>query len=163
MATDDARFEDGAEQPLFLTANDVEGLGVMAALTQDAVFPMTEMRWQAKARRFAILLNRFRWEDKAQAERRGRPYERVQSLLVADGVLGVQSQGIDRSDSETVLSLLSLDWAGADDPDRDPSGRLTLTLAGDGAVAIEAECLDVTLKDVTRPYLAPSGKAPDHG
>jgi hypothetical protein len=37
-----------------------------------------------------------------------------------------------------------------------------LTLAGDGAIALEAEALEVTLKDVTRPYLAPSGKVPNH-
>jgi hypothetical protein len=41
------------------------------------------------------------------------------------------------------------------------TGRVVLTLAGDGAIAAQAECLDVTLRDVTRPYLAPSGKAPD--
>ncbi len=33
---------------------------------------------------------------------------------------------------------------------------MVLTLAGDGAIALEVEALDVTLKDVTRPYIAPS-------
>ena len=37
-----------------------------------------------------------------------------------------------------------------------------LTLAGDGAIALEVEALEVTLQDVTRPYRAPSGKAPAH-
>jgi hypothetical protein len=37
-----------------------------------------------------------------------------------------------------------------------------LTLAGDGAIALEVECLDVTLRDVTRPYAAISGKLPMH-
>jgi hypothetical protein len=37
-----------------------------------------------------------------------------------------------------------------------------LTLAGDGALALEVEALEVTLKDVTRPYAAPSGHAPGH-
>jgi hypothetical protein len=41
-------------------------------------------------------------------------------------------------------------------------GRLTLVLAGDGAVALDVETLEVTLRDVTRPYVAVSGKAPDH-
>jgi hypothetical protein len=44
----------------------------------------------------------------------------------------------------------------------DGTGRLTLTLAGDGAVALEVEALDVRLDDVTRPYPAPSGKVPQH-
>ena len=38
-----------------------------------------------------------------------------------------------------------------------------LIVAVIGAVALEVEALDVTLQDVTRPYLAPSGKVPDHG
>ena len=45
----------------------------------------------------------------------------------------------------------------------DGTGTLTLTLAGDGAVALSVEALEVTLKDVTRPYRAPSGKVPSHG
>lgn len=156
--TEDATFEDGAEAPLFITAVDIEGLAVVAALAQDAVFPITEMKWNKAARRFAVLLNRFRWEDRAAAEARGRPYERVQSLLVIEDVSQVQSQGIDRAETETVLSLLSLAWEAGEDG----TGRLILVLAGDGAVALTAECLDVTLKDVTRPYIAPSGHVPTH-
>ncbi|RDC74722.1 DUF2948 family protein [Rhodovulum sp. 12E13] len=154
----DASFDEGGERPLFLAAMDDEGLAVISALAQDAVFPVSEMRWQPRRRRFAVLLNRFRWEDRARAEARGRPYERVRSLLVVDDVLAVRSQGIDRSEAETVLSLLSVTW----EPGEDGAGRVLLTLAGDGAVGLEAECLDVTLKDVTRPYAAPSGTAPGH-
>jgi hypothetical protein len=39
---------------------------------------------------------------------------------------------------------------------------VTLVLAGDGAIRASVECLDVTLKDVTRPYLAPSRHMPKH-
>ena len=34
---------------------------------------------------------------------------------------------------------------------------------GDGAIRARVEALEVTLKDVTRPYRAPSGHVPDHG
>ena len=67
----DARFEDGAEHPLRLIAQDAEGLGILAALLQDAVFPITEMRFAKTRRRFALLLNRFRWEDRAAAVEAG--------------------------------------------------------------------------------------------
>jgi hypothetical protein len=154
----DARFEDGGEAPLHLVAQDAADLGVVAALVQDAVFPITEMRWQKSRRRFALLVNRFRWEDREAADRAGRAYERVQSLLVVDDAMAVRTQGIDRADRDTVLSLLDIGW----DAGEDGTGRVLLTLAGDGAIAIEVEALDVTLRDVTRPYLAPSGKAPNH-
>lgn len=155
--SEDARFEDGREAPLHLKALDVEDLTVLSALAQDAVFPVSEMVWQPKARRFALLLNRFRWEDSASLAGRHAP-ERVQSLLVMSDVLHVASQGIDRRDKDLVLSLLSL----AFEPGADGTGRVILLLAGDGMIALEVECLDVTLKDVTKPYLAPSGAAPRH-
>ncbi|MDE4190352.1 MULTISPECIES: DUF2948 family protein [Rhodobacterales] len=155
----DATFEEGREAPLNLGAQEEEDLKVISALVQDSVFPVTEMRWQASRHRFALLVNRFRWEDRAAAEKRARAYERVQSLLVVDNVLGVASQGVDRSDKDLVLSLLSLSF----EPGEDGAGHLVLTLAGDGAIRLSVEAIDVSLRDVTRPYTAPSGKAPDHG
>ena len=156
--TRDARFEDAREAPLRLKALEPDDLSVVSSLVQDAVFPITEMTWRRRERRFAVLLNRFRWED-AQAERRGnRDYERVQALLVIDEVLKVASQGIDRGDSDLVLSLLSVNFEPADAPGR----KEILTFAGDGAIACDVEALDVTLKDVTRPYVAPSKSAPRH-
>lgn len=154
--TDDATFEDGREAPLNLGAFDPDDLQVISALTQDAVFPITEMSWQAGQRRFAILLNRFRWED--QGRERHAP-ERVQAILVIDNVLRVASQGIERSQADTILSLLSVSFH----PGEEGSGHVLLTLAGDGALRLEVEALEVTLKDVTRPYVAPSRKTPDHG
>jgi len=153
--TDDARFEDGREVPLYLGAFDVDDLQVISSLAQDAVFPVTEMTWRAGDRRFALLLNRFRWEDELRTQ---HAPERVQSLLVVDNVLGVASQGIDRSDADTVLSLLSVGFESTGDG----AGFLTLILAGDVAIRLEIEALEVTLKDVTRPYRAASGKAPRH-
>ena len=64
----DARFEDGEEGPLRLIARQAEDVVVLSSLLQDAVFPMSEMRYDRKARRFALLVNRFRWEDRAAAE-----------------------------------------------------------------------------------------------
>ncbi|WP_027256614.1 MULTISPECIES: DUF2948 family protein [Leisingera] len=155
----DASFEDGREAALNLGALEAEDLKILSSLVQDAVFPVTEMSWRASERRFALLVNRFRWEDREAAERRGRAFERVQSLLVVDNVLAVASQGVDRKDKDLVLSLLSVVF----EPDEDGAGNVLLTLAGDGAVRLAVEALEVSLRDVTRPYLAPSGHAPDHG
>lgn len=154
----DASFHDGREAPLNLGAEDADDLQVISTLTQDAVFPVTEMKWQRSERRFALLLNRFRWEDKDAAAQRGRAFERVQSVLMFDSVLSVASQGIDRGDKDMILSVLSVDF----EPGEDGAGQILLTLAGDGAIRLQVEALDATLKDVTRPYQAPSGQAPHH-
>ena len=121
-------------------------------------FPVTEMSWRPSQRRFALLLNRFRWEDKEAASRRNRAFERVQAVLVFESVLSVASQGIDRSEKDMILSLLSIEF----EPGEDGAGDVLLTLAGDGAIRLRVEALEATLKDVTRPYRAPSGHAPHH-
>lgn len=156
--TEDAKFEDAGEQPLALRALDAEDLQVLSALAQDAVFPGDEMQWDSARRRFALLLNRFRWEDAEAADRRKRQFERVQAVLVVEDVLKVSSQGIDPKDGDTILSLLEVSF----EPGTDGAGRVELTLAGDGAIALEVETLEVTLKDVTRPYIAPSRSKPGH-
>ena len=154
----DARFEDGAETPLRLIARDADDLAVIAGLIQDAVFPITEMAYDAPRRRFALLVNRFRWEDRAAAEVAGRAYERVRAMLVVEDVLRVRTSGIDRADRDVILSALTLGFV----PGPDGTGPLTLTLAGDGAVALEVEALEVRLDDVTRPHRAVSKAAPQH-
>ncbi len=151
--TEDARFEDGAARPLNLGALDVEDLQVVSALVQDAVLPVTEIKWQKGQRRLALLVNRLRREERAPQ------VERVQSLLVIDNVLGVSSQGVDRSDADMVLSVLAVEF----EPGEAPEGFVTLVLAGDGALRARVEALEVSLRDVTRPYVAPSRKLPDHG
>ena len=153
--TEDARFEDGRERPLNLGALDAEDLKVISSLTQDAVFPITEMTWAPKAHRFGLLLNRFRWEDSGAG--RHAP-ERVQSVLAFDLVQRVSSQGIDRSDKDMILSLLSIHF----EEQAEGSGDILLTLAGDGAIRLQVEAIEATLRDVTRPYEAPSKSVPRH-
>lgn len=154
--SEDASFEDGREAPLNLGALDADDLQVISSLLQDAVLPASEISWRPKERRFALLANRFRWEDDGR-DRHGS--ERVQSLLVIDHVLRVASQGVNPGEKDMILALLSISF----DPGEDGAGQLHLTLAGDGAIRLDVEALEVTLKDVTRPYRAPSGKAPEHG
>ncbi|UWR10886.1 DUF2948 family protein [Sulfitobacter mediterraneus] len=151
----DARFEDGREAPLNLGALDEADLEVISSLAQDAVFPASEMTWDSKGKRFALLLNRVRWEDDGKT--RHAP-ERVQSVLLFSNVQSVASQGVPKGDADVILSVLNITFEEADAP----SGHVLLTLAGDGAIRLAVEALEVTLKDVTRPYVAPSKKLPDH-
>ena len=153
--TEDARFEDGREAPLNLGALDVEDLNVLSSLAQDSVFPASEMRWHRSGARFALLLNRVRWEDDGKS--RHVP-ERVQSVLMFNTVQSVASQGVPKGDADTILSLLSVTFEETDAP----SGHIILTLAGDGAIRLSVEAIDATLKDVTRPYQALSKKLPSH-
>jgi hypothetical protein len=152
--TRDATFEEGAQRPLRLKALDGDDVQVISALVQDSVLPAAEMAWRKSERRFGMLLNRFRWEDPATT----REAERVQSVLCVENVMAVRSQGLDPRDRDTVLSLLAVVFA----PGEDGTGTIRLILAGDGEIAIDVEAPELVLRDVTRPYAAPSGKAPRH-
>ena len=149
----DARFEDGLEKPLRLIAFDAEDLQVLSAMTQDAVLPVAQMTWHSSERRFALLLNRFRWEARGASQ-----VERVQSVLSFEDVKAVQTQGFNRTDPDLVLSLLSLTFT----PKSDGAGAFLLTFAGDGAIRLEVEALEAGLRDVTRPYFSPANRAPSH-
>ena len=155
---EDARFEDGIEKPLRLKAQDGDDLVAISTVLQDAVLPVSEMQWQREEQRFGLLANRFRWEDADAAASSKRAVERVQAVVVFDSVVGVRSSGLDMKDKEQVISVLSMTF----EPKEDGAGTVVLTLAGDGAIALDVECVEVTLADVTRPYVAPSGKVPSH-
>ncbi|MHA6345773.1 DUF2948 family protein [Roseivivax sp. CAU 1761] len=149
----DARFEDAAPRAVYLGAMDADDLTVLSALVQDAVLPASEISWRPRERRLAFLVNRPRRE-----ERRGVQPERVQSVMVVENALSVASQGVPKGDADTVLQILAVTFA----PGPDASGHVEITLAGDGAIRVEVEALEVTLKDVTRPYQAPAGRLPEH-
>ncbi|QFS82330.1 hypothetical protein FIU97_05990 [Roseivivax sp. THAF40] len=150
--SEDARFEDATPKPLNLGALDIDDLAVLSALVQDAVLPATEISFSRKERRLALLINRLRHEE-TRAD-----VERVQAVLSVENVLKVASQGVTRGDADTILQILSI----AFQPGEDGAGFVEITLAGDGAIRAEVEALELRVKDVTRPYLAPSGKRPDH-
>lgn len=153
----DASFTDGEGIPLHLGAADAEDLKVLSALVQDSVLTVADIAWDGSARRLALLVNRFRWEDRRITEGQ-QPAERVRAILLINDALAVHSDGIDREDRDMVLSLLSLAWT----PGEDGTGRLTLIFAGDGEILIEAESINLDLRDVTAPYAAPSGRIPRH-
>ncbi|HKD48987.1 MAG TPA: DUF2948 family protein [Rhizomicrobium sp.] len=131
---------------LVLKAGDAEDLEVLSARLQDAVGRLKDFIWLPKERRFAVLLNRFRWED---AKGRGT---RVKAALRFDGVSKVQSHNVKHGAPEAIVSLLAVTYtqAGQDDP----GGVIELTLAGGGAFRLTVECIDAELTDLTRPWTA---------
>jgi len=156
--TQDAGFNDALDRPLNLGAQDAEDLQVISSLIQDAVLTVDEINWNRMERQAVFLLKRFRWEDVELAEKQGRDPERVKSLLVIQNATGLASHGIDRKQTDAILSLMSLEFSGA----KDGVGDMILTFSGDGAMKVQIDGLDITLRDVTRPYVAPSKHVPHH-
>lgn len=128
-----------------LMALDSEDLDVLAAHMQDAVLKEADLQYDAKARQFALVANRFVWEE---AEgRRQRSFERRRAAMHFDRVLSVRSRGIRRNDPEQVLSLLTVQFLAEEGMDA-PSGVIELIFAEDVSVRLEVECIEVQLADL---------------
>ena len=66
--SEDARFEDGEQKPLNVGAFDTRDLEIVSSLIQDSILPTSEIKWLANSYKLALLINRFRWEDKKSAQ-----------------------------------------------------------------------------------------------
>lgn len=141
-----------AANALKLLAEDVEGLGVIAAAVQDALVKPEDIKLDSRSRTFGLEINRFQWE------RAGKriPYFRSRAVLAFAGVQGVRSRAVSR-DIDAVHALIDVRFEPAAEP---PAGVLTLTFAGQTQIQLNVECLDVTLADIGPPW--PTRRKPDH-
>lgn len=133
---------------LRLRAEDADDLAVISACLQDAVTSREQMRWQPKERRFAMLLNRYRWE------RQGG--ERIRAGLHFEGVEKVVTRDFDGVGPGQVLSLLAIASSARDEG----RARITLVFAGGPLVRLETECIDASLDDIGEGWTTP--RHPDH-
>ena len=156
--SEDACFEDGDDKALNIGAFDKHDLEVVSSLIQDSIFPTSEIKWLSKVDKLALLINRFRWEDKNLAQLRNIKAERVQSLLMISHVKSISSSGFSPKQKDKILSILSASFDGEDGG----SGSISIVLSGNGGIRVEVDALEIHLRDVTMPYIAPSGTAPEH-
>jgi hypothetical protein len=156
--SEDARFEDGEDKALNIGAFDKNDLEIVSSLIQDSILPASEIKWLSNSNKLALLINRFRWEDKSLALSERRKLERVRSLLMIHHVKNISSSGFSPKQKGKILSILSTSFDGDDGG----SGNVLIVLSGNGGIRIKVDALEVNLRDVTMPYIAPSGLSPEH-
>jgi len=124
---------------LKLIALDPEDLAVISAHLQDAVAKVGDIAYLPKAKRFAMVLNRFDWtgsdQDTPVRRRAGVHFDRV---------LAARLRGVDPAASDAILNLLTVEFAETEPP----SGTVTLFFSGDVAIRLEVECLEAALSDL---------------
>ena len=160
---------------LKLRARDAGDLEMIAAILQDALVPLADMKYLPREQRFALLLNRFRWEGapKERVGKAGSPsgrraksssgqdarfadqdataFERVHAALVFDKVLGVKHRGTGAAAKGGVLALLTLRLDGA---------VVVISFAGGAEIRLEVERLSCHLEDLGEPW--PTVWRPQH-
>ncbi|MBS0273299.1 MAG: DUF2948 family protein [Proteobacteria bacterium] len=130
-----------------LAAEDAEDLQIISAKLQDAVSRVGDLVWLPKARRFAALFNRFKWENKRKSDNL-----RVRSGLYFNGVMSVKSHKIMRGDPDAVLSLLTIGFTPKGT--EDPGGTVELIFAGGGTIKLVVEAVDAGLSDISGEWAA---------
>ena len=122
---------------LRLAALDADDLAVISAQMQDAVLRLGDITHVKARQQFALLANRFAWDAAGERQRRrtGLHFNRVTS---------VKTQYIRQDDKDAIIELLAI----AFEEGESPSGTVVLTFAGGGAIRLEVECIEASLKDL---------------
>ena len=140
---------------LRLSALDVEDLAVISAQMQDAVLLAGDMRYDPKRKQFALVANRFAWDETREPQRR-------RTGLHFDRVLSVKTLNMHHLEKDEVLSLLSVTFAESDAP----SGEVLLSFADGATVRLGVECLECQMADLGPAWAAsavPSHPLDDDG
>jgi hypothetical protein len=138
---------------LKLMAEDAADLEIIGAAVQDALLRVGDISVDKRARRFAVLVNRFRWEEASETG----PFERVRAALSFESVLGIKSRKVRLDSKDALASILSVTFTPAEEP---PGGVVRLVLAGGGEIELDVECLDALLMDLGEAWRTP--RRPDH-
>src|SRR5262252_8835578 len=153
---------------LKLRARDAEDLAMVAALLQDALVALADIKYLGRERRFALMVNRFRWETLAGDSRQAGPppsapgdasfadqgaagFERVHSALVFDRVRSVKHRGLVSGTKAGVLVLLNIHLDGS---------YVFISFAGGAEIRLEVERFSCHLEDVGEPW--PTVWRPEH-
>jgi len=137
---------------LRLNAEDAEDLEVIAAHVQDAVLQVRDLAWLPSVRRFALVMNRFRWEEGPRA----KTHSRMRSGLHFENVQQARVKNIAQGREEGVLNLLTLSFRET----QAPSGIVSLTFSGGAEIELEVEALTAQLTDMGLSW--PTQNRPAH-
>lgn len=153
-------------EPLRLRAADAEDVAVFAAHVQDAIVQIGDMAYLPAKRRFAMVMNRFMWEDLQPTDGPHAddeaPYRRTRTALHFDGVLSAKTQKLKLGDKTAVTNLLTLAFHEA----AEGAGVIEMVFSGGAAIRLDVECVDGWLTDMGAPWATknlPSHEPPGGG
>lgn len=131
-----------SRERLRLKAADPEDLAVIAACLQDARIPVKEMVFMPGEQRFAAAFVRYRRELLADPTSCAGLTE-CPSALIFEGVAEVKYRGLDPSDLERELSLLTI----ATEPGRRHLIHIDLVFEGDVWIQLRTDAIHCRLED----------------
>jgi len=159
LAWEETRFAgDAAMEELKLVALDKDDIEVVSAHVQDALVKVADIFWQPREHRFVMALKRFDWMNAVdvKGDVNAPGYRRCRTALRFERVNACKCRNLDQAKKDAMLNLLAVEFAERDSP----SGVITLTFSGGGAIRLDVECLEAELVDLGEVFAA--GLCPDH-
>lgn len=156
MTSRDVSLLEAGDRPFRVRAEDAEDLAVAATYLQDALLPVSEMTYEAKTKRFVMVLQRFRWETAPEegtvpVEGDTLYAERVHCGIRFDGVTAVRTHGLDRSKRDRILNLLTV---------HPSDGQIDLAFADNVTIRLAVDRILCHIEDLGEPW--PTVFTPSH-
>jgi len=124
-----------------IIALEPDDLPIISTMMQDGLVRVGDLHFVPGKKRFALVANRFDWQDLADK----KTAKRKQAGVVFSQVESVRSQKILLDNKDGILSLLSI---GFEPGLNEPGGTVTLTFSGGGTIELGVECLEVQMEDL---------------
>ena len=146
---------------LKLRAQDTDDLTVISAYLQDAVTVVADFSHSPKERLFAMMLNRYVWEESIILKNESdddveKKCRRIRTGCHFENVIKVTSQNIPQNDKKHVLELLAIEA----EPLENENIAIDLIFAADAVIRLEVELIEAQMQDIGEPY--PAACHPKH-
>lgn len=123
---------------MLLDINEPEQIKVLSAHLQDSIIRISDIAFLAQQRRFALVANRFCWENSENKN------QRILCGFHFDDVEKVRYRGFSQENREKFIHLLAICF----EPDDRLAGRMRLIFAGQHEIELQVEGVQVLLHDI---------------
>ena len=131
---------------LKLIGKNEEDLKIISAYLQDSVVIAKNILFLKKNRTFIMILNRFMWEDAEKGV--SRKNKRIRCAVKFEEVLAVKSININQKKKYEPLECLAINCTLTSDE----IYVIKIFFAGDSAITINSEVIEVTMEDLNKPW-----------
>jgi len=131
---------------LKLIGKNQEDLKVVSAYLQDSIVAVKDIVFLKKNRTFIMLVNRFMWEDVEKGV--FRKNKRIRCAVKFENVLNAKSKNINQKNRNKFLECLAIKSIF----DSDDIYKIKFFFAGNGAITIIAETIELVMNDIGSPW-----------
>ena len=136
---------------LKLAATDIEDLGILSAITQDALIHAEGMDYDPSSKKFHMVANRFCWEHLLEEATAPKDLSRIHTGLSFEHVEKAEYRGFDKSHKANPLSLMTIQFQ---------KPYVHLMFSDHQEIRLKVKKVNAKLRDLTNHW--PADQAPWH-